>query len=182
MRQSIIVLASILVAGLAGHVPMAAATTSSELLKCQKTIEKGVRSLASQTLVQVTNCSTKVVNCKLSGEIDGEDTGECLAKATAGCSKAPDKVYSALGKNRDKAIAACGLIPFDELKAYIAGLGFFNVAAGCTPAAGNVNDLMQCVFNDARCNAESQVFLLDPRAQDAVTTANIQISFPCVAP
>lgn len=180
MRQSIIVLASILVAGLAGHVPMAAATTSSELLKCQKTIEKGVRSLASQTLVQVTNCSTKVVNCKLSGEIDGEDTTECLNKADSACSKAPSKVSTALTKNRDKAITACGLIPFDELKAYIAGLGFFNVAAGCS--AGNVNDLMNCVFNDARCSAESQAFTLDPRAQDALTTAGIAGPFTCVAP
>ncbi len=182
MRQAIIVVAGILVTALASNVPMAAATTSSELLKCQKTIEKGVRSLASQTLVQVTNCSTKIVNCKLSGEIDGEDTTECLNKASVGCSKAPDKVSKIFSKKRDKAIYACGLIPFAELQQYIAGLGFFNVAAGCSPPAANVNELLQCVFTDARCSAESQAFLLDPRAEDSLTTAGIAGSFACVAP
>ena len=79
-----------------------------------------------------------------------------------------------------KAVTACGLIPLADLEAFLGGLGFFNVSAGCS--AASASDLIDCVFDDARCREERILFRLDPRAQDSLTALGIAASFPCVAP
>ncbi|TMA84011.1 MAG: hypothetical protein E6J77_13315 [Deltaproteobacteria bacterium] len=81
---------------------------------------------------------------------------------------------------RDKVVLKCGLIPFMELEQFVAGLGFFNVASTC--GAADATALVNCIFTDGRCSTEHQVFIIDPRAQDSLTTAGIAGSFPCVAP
>jgi len=159
---------------------VAAAATSADLLKCQKGVESQIRGFTGFVLTKVQGCAEKVVNCKLANEIDAVDPTSCLAAASTACSGIPTDVSSSQTTRRDKVILKCGLIPFMELEQYVAGLGFFNVASACS--AANVNALMDCIFTDSRCATEHQVFVIDPRAQDSLTTAGIAASFPCVGP
>ncbi|MEW6268428.1 MAG: hypothetical protein AB1689_03920 [Thermodesulfobacteriota bacterium] len=158
----------------------ASAATSKELLNCQKQFESQVRSFTNVMYLRLYGCAQKVVECKLADEIDAVDPTTCLARAATLCGATPTKVADALASKAAKVVQRCGLIPLAELEQYVEGLGFFNVSAGCS--AGSVTDLVNCVFADARCSTERELFLIDPRAQDSLTTAGIAASFPCVAP
>lgn len=158
----------------------ASAATSKELLDCQKQFESNVRGYSSVIYQKLFTCAQKVVECKLANEIDSVDLNGCLAKTVASCAGVAAKLAEQDAKRQAKVVAKCGLIPLAELSQYTEGLGFFNVVAGC--GAASVNDLVDCVFADAQCSAERQLFRLDPRAQDSLTTAGIAASFPCVAP
>ena len=159
---------------------VAVAATSAELLKCQKGLESQIRAFTGYVLTKVQGCTEKVVNCKLANEIDAVDPTSCLAAASTSCSGLPTQVADSQTTRRDKVILKCGLIPFMELEQYVAGLGFFNVASACS--ASDATALVNCIFNDGRCATEHQVFIIDPRAQDSLTTAGIAGSFPCVGP
>ena len=157
-----------------------AAATSADLLKCQKGLESQMRSFSGYVATKVQGCAEKVVNCKLANEIDSVDPTACLAAASTACSGVPTQVGDAQTTRRDKVVLKCGLIPFMDLEQYVAGLGFFNVASGC--GAGDATALINCIFADSRCSTEHQLFIIDPRAQDSLTTAGVAGSFPCVAP
>jgi len=167
--------ALLLSAGSASH-----AATSTELLNCQKQIESQVRSFTNVMYLRVYGCAQKIVECKLADEIDAVDPTACLARAANLCGAAPGKVSDAVASKAARVIQRCGLIPLAEVEQFVEGLGFFNVAAACS--AASVTDLVNCVFADARCATEKQLFLIDPRSQDSLTTAGVAASFPCVAP
>src|SRR5262245_54488622 len=119
--------------------PAWAATPSADLLKCQKTLDSKVRGVASTEQRVVIDCTLRAVNCKLAQGIDAVDPTACLASATDHCADpsigAAAKVSKTVTSGKAKALAACGLIPLADLKAFLAGLGFFNVAAGCGAAS-----------------------------------------------
>jgi hypothetical protein len=158
----------------------ASAATSKELLDCQKALESNVRGYSNVIYQKLYTCAQKVVECELASEIDAVDPTACLARAAKSCTGPPAKLGEQAAKRKAKTIARCGLIPLAELEQYDEGLGFFNVVASC--GAASVNDLVDCVFADAQCGAERELFRLDPRAQDSLTTAGVAASFPCVAP
>ena len=92
-----------------------------------------------------------------------------------------EKLFTAVLEEAYGAIRSAELeLPLAELEPFLGGLGFFNVAANCS--AVTVDDLVDCVFADSQCATERQIFRLDPRAQDSLTTAGVAASFPCVAP
>lgn len=173
-------LAFTMVIALTGASTALGAATSKELLDCQKQFESQLRGFSNVVQTGVSNCAQKVVECALADEIDAVDPTACVAKATASCSGVPAKVTDQSGKRRLKVLAKCGLVPLAELEQYTAGLGFFNVATAC--GAADASDLIDCVFASAQCSAEREIFGLDPRAQQSLTTAGIAPSFPCVAP
>ena len=161
-----------------------AVTPSADLLKCQKTLDSKVRGVASTEQRVLVDCTLRAINCKLGQEIDAVDATACLASATSRCAD-PDtgasaKVTKALNSGKGKALTACVLIPLADVNAFLAGLGFFNVTAGC--GAASVSDLIDCVFADAMCSTEHAIFIADPRAQDSLTALGIAGQFPCVAP
>lgn len=158
----------------------ASAATSKELLNCQKQLESQVRSFTNVMYLRLYGCAQKIVECKLAQEIDAVDPTACLARAATQCGAAPAKVADAQATKSARVVQRCGLIPLAELEQYVEGLGFFNVSAACS--AASVTDLVSCVFADARCATERELFLIDPRAQDSLSSAGVAGSFPCVAP
>ena len=156
------------------------AATSSELLKCQKAFESSTRAFANYVATKAGGCSDKAVACKLANEIDAVDATACLASVASACGGVAAQVQDQQTLREGKIVLTCGLIPFIELRQFVGGLGFFNVASACS--AANVNDLVACVLADARCQREKALFRADPRAQDSLTAAGIAASFPCVAP
>jgi hypothetical protein len=176
-----IVLAAALALAATAAAP-ASAATSKQLLTCQKSIESQVRGFTSSTIARLSNCTEKIVQCKLRQEIDAVDPTACLASAAKSCSSIPAKVSDQQAKRVASIVKKCGLIPLAEIEAFVGGLGFFNVSAGC--GAASVTQLATCVVADARCQLEQAVFRLDPRAQDSLSDPAIALagSFPCVAP
>lgn len=159
---------------------VAAGATSKELVDCQKQLESNIRGYTNVVYQKLFTCAQKVVECKLADEIDAVDPTACLAKAASSCTGIDTKIADQATKRKAKVVAKCGLIPLAEIEQYTEGLGFFNVADDC--GAASVSTLVDCVFADALCSTERQLFKLDPRAQDSLTTAGIAASFPCVAP
>jgi len=157
-----------------------AAATASELLGCQKAMVSGARGVANAELAGLFKCSDKVVRCKLTQELDGIDPTACLASAATACAKVPPAIAAKETKAVQKASDVCGIVALAELEQYVAGLGYFQVAADC--GAASASDLATCVLAASRCTAQRQVFRTDPRAQDSLTTAGVAASFPCVAP
>lgn len=173
-------LAFTLVLALAGAGTASGAATSKELLDCQKQLESQVRAFSNVVQTGVAGCAQKIVECALADEIDAVDPTACVAKASASCAGVPAKVADQTSKRQLKVLAKCGLVSLGDLEQYTAGLGFYNVVNAC--GAADVNALVDCVFDAAQCSAEREVFQLDPRAQQSLTTAGIAASFPCVAP
>lgn len=165
---------------LAGASTALGAATSKQLLDCQKQLESQIRGFSNVVQTGVAGCAQKIVECALADEIDAVDPTACVAKATASCAGVPAKVSDQSSKRQPKVLAKCGLVPLAEIEQYAAGLGFFNVVAAC--GAADINALVDCVFDSAQCSAEREIFQLDPRAQQSLTTAGIAASFPCVAP
>lgn len=159
---------------------IASGATSKELLDCQKQLESNVRGYTNVIYQKLFGCAQKVVECKLADEIDAVEPTACLDKAAKSCTGIDAKIDDQAAKRKAKIVAKCGLVPLVEIEQYTAGLGFFNVANDCS--AGSVSALADCVFANAKCSTERQLFKLDPRAQDSLTTAGIAASFPCVAP
>lgn len=159
---------------------VASAATSKELLDCQKQLESQVRGFSNVVQTSLYKCAQKVVECALADEIDSVNPTLCLDKAANSCTGVPAKVTDQASRRKPKVIAKCGLIPLAELEQFSQGLGFVNVVTAC--GALNVNQLVDCVFDGAQCSAERELFMLDPRAQQSLTTAGIAASFPCVAP
>jgi hypothetical protein len=158
----------------------ASAATSKELLNCQKQFESQIRGFSNVVYLRLYGCAQKVVECELADEIDAVDPTACLARAAKGCAGTPAKVADQLAARKARVVQRCGLIPLAEIEQFNEGLGFFNVSAAC--GAASVNDVVDCVFANAQCSTERQLFRLDPRAQDSLTTTGIAASFPCVAP
>ncbi len=156
-------------------------TTSKALLACQSRLAAKVKSFASFTANKIHGCTEKVVDCKLSAEIDAVDDTSCLASATTACSGIATLVESKRTAAAAKITVKCGLIPAADLNQFVAGLGFSNVAAGCSGLL-NATDIINCVLDGTKCSVEHQVFVRDPRALDSLTTAGIAGSFPCVGP
>jgi hypothetical protein len=159
--------------------PVRAATTA-ELLRCQKGIHTRAAIFAKAVQTALASCTYKVESCQLALEIDGVTPTQCLAAASAACTSDSAKVTAWASSNEDKALIACGAVPLADLEAWVAGLGLAAVGQGC--AASSVGDLVSCVFDATRCAAERTLFVVDPRAQDALTTAGIAAAHPCVAP
>lgn len=157
-----------------------AATPSSDLLKCQKTIHARVRSFVNTTQTALLTCARKVEECKLAEEIDAVPAATCLSSASTSCDASSAKIATLEGVFAGRANVACGLIPLADLNEFVGGLGFFNVSDACS--AATASDLVTCLFADARCAAERTVFRLDPRAQDSLTAGGIAGAHPCVAP
>jgi hypothetical protein len=161
---------------------IASAASSRELLNCQKAIESQVRGFSNFAIARLSNCTEKVVECRLAQEIDATDPAACLARAARACAPVPDKVDAQQSSRVDKIVRKCGLIPLAELEPFVGGLGFLNVVSDC--GAATATQLASCVVADSRCGFERAVFRLDPRAQDSLADPAIDIaaSFPCVAP
>ena len=158
----------------------AQAAAPAELLKCQKAIH--VRALTFSKLVQtaLSNCAFKVESCQLAQEIDGEDPTQCLASAAASCASYSAKIPAYKSSASSKVVLVCNTVPLDDLKQYVAGLGFAAADAGCT--VSSVTDLLTCLFDGAQCTTERILFTLDPRAADALATAGVVAAHPCVGP
>jgi hypothetical protein len=176
---------------LAALFPVAAAqaATSSDLLNCQKAIESQVRGFTNFAIARISNCTEKIVECKLAQEIDTVDPTACLASASAACSTVPMKVDDQKNARADKIVLKCGLIPFADLKPFVAGLGFFNLANDC--GATDADGLADCILDAGLCAASSDgargsleraIFRLDPRAEKSLTALSLNDDFPCVAP
>jgi hypothetical protein len=131
-------------------------------------------------LTRILACAQKAVNCKLANEIDGASLTPCLTNAMTACTTTPTKVGNSQTAASNKAVLKCGLVPFGDVTKFVGGLGFFNVASGCS--AGTVNDLVSCLFADARCEAEHEAFVIDPRANDSLSSLGIAGSFSCLGP
>ena len=177
MRITIVRL--VLVGLLAATLPAGAATTS-ELLRCQKGAHTRVLSFAKSAETALFNCALKVETCQLAQALDGDDPTQCLLSATAACGTYSAKIASLKAVSRAKAASVCLSVPLADVNQAVAGLGFFDVSAGC--AAASVDDLVTCIFDEAQCAVEHTVFTLDPRAQDAFTAAGIAAAHPCAAP
>jgi hypothetical protein len=172
-------LATLLVLGAAAGTAGAAAS-SGDLLNCQKQFESQVYSFTNVVHQKLYGCAESVAECKLAQEIDSVDPKTCLARAATSCGATPAKISGQLAARKAKVEQRCGLIALADLEQYDGGLGFFNVVSACS--AGSVNDLVDCVFASAQCAAEHELFRLDPRSQDSLTTAGIAGSFPCTGP
>ena len=162
---------------------IASAATSAQLLGCQKYFDSQIRSYSNVVYQRLFGCAEKVVECQLAQEIDAIDATACLARATTGCASAQIKISDTATSRKAKVLLGCGsdlTIPLADLEQFDQGLGFFNVATACS--AANVSALVDCVFANAQCAIEHQLFRLDPRAQSSLTTAGVAASFPCVAP
>lgn len=167
-----------------------ALTPTVDLLRCQKELTRIARSVTGLTAKSVHKCTEKALRCTLGAEIDAADPTDCLAGATTSCASVPTKLADKIAAIRAKALTKCGLIPTADVLAYIAGLGFANVATDCAtlpsplpPITVNaVPDLIDCVLAVSRCGAEREVFLRDPRAQDSLATIGLGAAFPCTSP
>lgn len=182
---------ALVAAAFLGAAATAHAATSNELLSCQKAIESQVRGFTSFAIARISNCTQKVVECKLAQEIDSVDPTACLASAAAACATVPQKVADQKASRAAKMVVKCGLVPLGELEPFVAGLGFFNVVAAC--GAADASDLADCVLDAGLCPAsadgalgslERAIFRVDPRAQNSLSDPAISLaaSFPCVAP
>jgi hypothetical protein len=156
------------------------AATSTQILACQKAFESAVRGFSALASTQLLNCTERVVECKLAQAIDGIDPTSCLATASSYCANVPTKVANSRASKESRVNTKCVLLSLAEVEDFVGGLGFFNVFNGCS--AGNLSDLVTCVFSDSKCALEHEAFIIDPRAQDSLTTAGVAGSFPCVGP
>jgi len=172
-------------------------TSSASLLACQTRLHNKVKAFARYTATKLHGCSEKVVRCKLANEIDAVDPTSCLASATSSCSTIPAAIDTKLAAFKDPVkITAiprkCGLVPFADLQPFVGGLGFSNVAAGCSGTA-DLNALMDCILGTpttasstqgTKCSVEHKVFIRDPRANDSLTSGGLNpgTQFPCVGP
>jgi hypothetical protein len=156
------------------------AATSTQILACQKAFESSVRAYSTLTSTQLLNCTEKVVECKLAQAIDGLDPTNCLATASSYCANVSTKIANSRTSKEGRVNTKCVLLSLAEIEDFVGGLGFFNVFNGCS--AANLSDLVSCVFSDSQCAIEHEAFIIDPRAQDSLTTAGVAGSFPCVGP
>ena len=160
---------------------LSAATSSADLLLCQKKIEKHARAFSKVVGKKIQKCSEKIDACKLANEIDGADLTSCVTAATPTCT-AVDAAIIANRATRKMAIdKVCSLIPLADVEPFLGSLGFVNVAA-VPCSAVSVVSLTDCLLDQTRCTAEKEVFRRDPRALDALTAASVNMSFPCVGP
>ncbi len=157
-----------------------AATSSKDLLGCQKSLESQVRAYTTLLSSKIYGCTEKVAKCKLAEEIDAVPSGDCITAATDACSGVPAKLGDNLAKRKSSIVLRCGLIPLADLEAFVGGLGFYDVVASC--GALDAADLADCVLATASCATQRQVFRMEPRGQAALTSLGIAASFPCVAP
>ena len=157
-----------------------AVATSAQILACQKVFESSVRSFTNLASTQLLNCTEKVVECKLAQAIDSIDPTSCLATATSYCGNVPTRISNARTSKEGRVITECMFLSTAQLQEFVGGLGFFNVYNDC--GAGNLTDLVTCVFGDSKCALEHEARIIDPRAEDSLTTAGVSGSFPCVGP
>jgi hypothetical protein len=173
------IVGSIVLAGVAIALPSHASGTG-DLLRCQKGLHTRAASFEKVAQLRLTACALKVEYCQLAAEIDGDDATSCLASAAAACSSYSAKVAQYKALYREKALIVCGPLGVDELERSVGGLGFAGVNASC--GATTSVDLVACVFDMLQCSAERTLFAVDPRAQDAFTTAGIAAAHSCVGP
>jgi hypothetical protein len=160
-------------------VPVLAASTA-ELLRCQTALHGAGRTFTKNAQTLLTNCALKVETCLFRQELDGADPTACLAAVQATCQTYSAKILASALAYRNKSIKICAPVPLGDAEAYVAGLGFFHESAAC--GATDPTELVGCVFDRAQCAAERLVFVMDPRAQAALTAAGVAASHPCVAP
>jgi hypothetical protein len=158
----------------------ASAATTVDLLRCQRGIHTRATVLAKAVQTALATCTYKIESCQLADEIDAVSPTQCLARASAACATASAKVAVRESSSAAKALIDCSAVPLADLESWVAGLGLAAIGQGC--AASSVGDLVGCIFDATRCAAERTLFVLDPRAQDALTTAGIAAAHPCVAP
>ena len=158
---------------------VARAASTPDLLRCQKGIHSRAGAFIKAVETALTNCAYKIESCQLAQEIDGDDATACLAAASAACSSLSAKLPGLKSLYADKALAACA-VSVADVAPYVAGLGMSSEIGAC--GAGTMHELVACVFTAAQCSAERTVFVLDARAQDALTTAGIAGAHPCVGP
>jgi len=159
--------------------PVTHGATTAQLLRCQKGIHSRAASFVKAVETALSNCAYKVEACQLAQEIDGEDPTSCLASVTATCASLSAKIPNYKLAYSDKALLVC-TVPVADLAPFVAGLGMFTNVGTC--GATTMNDLIACLFTTAQCSAERTLFALDPRAQDALTTAGVAGAHPCVGP
>ena len=179
MTRTSFLFAGTLVAAAIAVAPPAHAASTSELLRCQKGIHSRAASFVKAVETALSNCAYKVETCQLTQEIDGDDPTSCLAAASATCASLSAKIPNYKLAYSDKALLVCNL-PVAEVAPFVAGLGMAPNIGSC--GAATMNDLIACLFTAAQCSAERTVFALDPRAQDALTTAGVAGAHPCVGP
>lgn len=175
-------LASVLVATavIASAGPADAVTSLDKVRACQRRVYLHTRDIARYVASRVERCTLRIEYCKLRNEIDGDDLALCLERAQSYCDDIDLLVSTRQTTREASAAAACSLIDARELTQLTEGLGFGALMQECP--ATTVPDLMACLFSRARCRAERQVFRIDPRSADALATAGIAASFPCVGP
>jgi hypothetical protein len=156
------------------------ASSSGDLLRCQKGLHTRAVSFEKVVHLRLTACALKVEYCQLAAEIDGDDSTACLASASSACGAYSGKVAQYKSLYRQKVVSVCGPVALGELEQSVAGLGLADANASC--GATTSVDLVECVFDALQCSAERTLFAVDPRAQDAFTAAGIAAAHPCVAP
>jgi hypothetical protein len=183
--------------GLIAYTPGGAtppSSASAALRACDTRFKTKVKAFAGFDATKLHGCAEKIVRCKLAFEIDAVDPSSCLASAGTACSGIPVKIDNSLALAKTKIPLKCGLIPFSDLQPFVGGLGFSNVAAGCSGQA-DLTALMDCVLgkpttaadmSGTKCSVEHKVFIRDPRAKDSLsdahTTLNPTTQFPCLGP
>jgi len=154
------------------------ASTSAELLRCQKMLHTRATTYVKLVQTSLTNCAYRQESCLLAQEIDGDDPTLCIDGALKACVASLGKITVTKAATIEKVLLACLLIPPDELAQSVAGLSF--ATAACP--TGSPGDLVPCVFDAVQCAAERTVFALDPRAAVALDNVGVGDFFPCVGP
>ncbi len=168
-------------------------TGSVALRRCYKRLADKVRMFTIKTMKYIHNCADTAVRCKLASEIDGTDPAHCLVDAAGMCAHNAENVAYYLNTSKQGVMVDrwCGQVPFTDLKPLVQGPGFSYSAAGCSTAT-TLSELLDCVFGipgatgtfGAKCAAEREVFIRDPRANDSLTAAGLNpaADFPCLGP
>jgi hypothetical protein len=131
-------------------------------------------------VARLERCVIHVLDCNLRAEIDGEDPMVCLPHIPVWCHDLDTYVAAQETLRRTYATNACAVIDANDLTQLTNGLGYGALVQEC--AAATVADLMTCIFSRLRCTAERQVFRIDPRSADALSTAGFGGAFPCLGP
>jgi hypothetical protein len=184
-------IASVVMLGVAMGAPnVAPAQTSTDLITCQRRLERRARSYAKFLAYRLHNCANRVAACKHAQEIDSVDPTSCLADANTYCDTLPALAATRRADTVDAIMVPCGLLSLANMQQYLGGLGFGDVVTNQCPSLPTppgaitpitVDDLVECLLRITECAAQREVQMRDPRANDSLTEVGQAASFPCVA-
>jgi len=164
----------------------AAAETTKDLLKCQKTIEKEATKLIKTRAKNVGKCVLSLLDCTLANEVDSEPLGPCQAAEIIKCNdKGFAKSVQAAAKFSAKVAGKCDGVVGDLSFQSGRGLGFGASSDACallTPPASTATttDGLACVAQAAACAADDRLEETFPRAYEVLNAAGLAANAPCL--